>query len=354
MSSDWYLINKPPIYLSGEEYNDNVDGFMQDGLSELLADGTLSSLVDICDSNLNVVAQINAVVQNNLADSVENAKTRQIISSIGSFYSGCYIRHKNELYIVASKPDNNKFYEKAVMKQCNIQLRWQNRKGETLSRWCYGSNATKYSSGVNITKLITTPDLQYNLIIPIDSETIVLQRDKRFLVEDERFSENLRANGINPQAFKLTQVDTKSDSFANIGGILNLTLIEDAFNITTDNVALMIADYFSPTPQPVGNAEITYTGEAIVKLGLSKVFTAVFKDAEGNKINGITPVWNLSLLPDQENKVTFVTEGDFITISVINDSVLTKSGNNQFVLSLEDENNLYNSELTIEIRGLFG
>lgn len=257
----------------------------------------------------------------------------------------------NYKWIVCESDTDDELYQTGEIKQCNILLRWQRKDGTIISRWCYGANATKYSSGVDVTKIITTPDLQYNIIVPIDEETILLKRDKRFLIEDERFSESLRANEINPQSFKLTQVDVKTDSFSNIGGILNLTLTEDAFNAATDNTTLMIADYFSLPPQPSGNAEITYTGDPVVKLGLSKKFTAVFKGAEGEVIIGVTPIWTVNLLPIQENKVTYQINGDFITIGVVNDSTLVGT---EFVLELDDEDGLYHGELTVVIRGLFG
>lgn len=265
---------------------------------------------------------------------------------------GCIFDWCGSKWIVNQIDFDDEVYQVGKIKQCNITLRWLNKKGEIITRYCHGQNATKYSGGLNENKTVTTPDLQMNIILPIDSETILLQRDKRFLIEDERYSNVLRENDIDPTAFKLTQRDVKTDTFSNVGGIVNLTLSEDLFNSVTDNAELSIANYYDySTPQSTGTAEITYSGSPVARVGLTKNFTAVFKDSEGNVLTNITPVWTLDLTEYQESRIEYTTTDNMIKITVANDSELIDT---EFKIILNDIGSLYHGELEVKVGGIFG
>lgn len=309
-----------------------------------------SGFEDTIDYN---IVKINDVNQGILIINTKNMLEKTIKSRPNeTFYLGNYINWNNQIWIISKIDSNNQVLTTGTIKQCNITLCWLNKKGETITRYCHGQNATKYSGGLNENKVVTTPDLQMNIILPIDSETILLQRDKRFLIEDERYSSVLRENDIDPTAFKLTQRDVKTDTFSSVGGIIDLTLSEDLFNSVTDNAELFIADYYNySTPPSTGTAEIIYSGSPIVRIGLSKTFTAIFKDSEGNILTNVTPVWTLDLTEYQENRIEYTTTNNAITITAANDNNLIDT---KFKVILDDSGGLYHGELEVKVGGIFG
>ena len=153
-------------------------------------------------------------------------------------------------------------YYDGKLTRCNNILKWQDDNGKVFEYPVFDVNSTQYNSGVRSDKTIMLGSTQHMLTIIADENTIALEHDKRFF-----FDRNTKS----PTVFKLTQNDTTALNYDR--GLLHLTVTEDQYNPKTDNIDLMICDYFeielSETSSPI---EITYVGNPTVRIGGSKTF----------------------------------------------------------------------------------
>lgn len=341
MAKKWYLLKStPPVFNSGYEQED-FDHYAVDGFNELLETPAIASSVILSNSDFSVNNTVKAIIQNVTSDNKNSSLNRQILVNIGTLKDVYYVTHQNRIWFVTGLIDNNKIYEKAILTLCTFQLRWQNKLGEIVSRWCISENATKYSSGIVNNKIIVLPELQYNIKLPLDNETKNLRRDKRFLdsVED--------IEGY-PTAYKLTQRDTISNNYGDSNQILNITLVETSFDPEVDNKELLIADYFVSSTPHNGQAEIIYTGQPRLFVGGNwKYFSAIFKDEDDNVINDIIPVWEFICLPNHVEYFTFESLDDdrFRVKADLNTALIGSS----VKVVLSDADDLYFGELLVDI-----
>jgi hypothetical protein len=331
LSQDWYLLtSSPPVFNSGFE-QDEFDNYAVDGFNELLIDSPLPYSVDLCNSDFTVVTPIKAIIQNTTSDSDVNSLERQILAPIGTLQTGKYIRYKNKIWLITGLVDDNKIYEKAVLKFCSNILKWQNSSSTIITRYAV---VEKPFTSLDENNIISTSDKKYNLKIPLDSETQNLFVNKRFLLE--------KANGV-PLAYVLTSFDGVTNA-----GILNIGLTQDVYNAETDNAELMIANYFTPTPPPTGTAQIAFTGSPTIYMGGSyKTLTGVFKDSEGIIIPDIIPVWTWTSLSSQTDKFDVPTPtGNTFKIRALFDTSLIGT---KVKVELDDSLGLYHSEVILEV-----
>ena len=335
MAQEWYLLtSSPPIFNSGFE-QEEFDNYAVDGFNELLTDSPLSTSVVLSNSDLTTNTTIKAIIQNTSSDSEPSSIERQILTKIGTLQTGKYITYKNKKWLITGLVDDNKIYEKAVIKYCQHQLKWQNSSGTIITRYAVAEKPIAKS--LNEGTIITTSDKMYSIKIPYDSETQNLHVGKRFLLE--------KANGI-PLSYSLTSYDGISGSYGQ-GGILNITLTQDEYNSTTDNADLMIADYFTPIPQPTGNAQILFVGEPEIYVGGSlKTFTAKFVDNSGNVLD-LVPVWTWDTSTGDKTKFSDpVISGNTFKIKALYYPELIGS---TVEISLTDSDGLYSTSLEIEV-----
>ena len=237
-------------------------------------------------------------------------------------------------WLITKVDANKQVYTIGEMSQCNLLLKWQNSSGVIIERHAVVEKPTNTS--LNDGTVITTSDKQYSIKLPFDLETQNLYVGKRFLLE--------KANGI-PLAYSLTAFDGISSNYSQ-GGILNITLTQDEYNSTTDNADLMVADHFTPTPQPTGQAQIT--GSSTMYVGGSwKYYTATFLDEEGEVLPDVTPVWSWVSLSDQTNKFTAesLLDGRFRIKASLDTSLIGM----KVKIKLDDSDELYHGELLVEV-----
>jgi hypothetical protein len=214
LSQDWYLLTaSPPVFNSGFE-QEEFDNYATEGFNELLS-SPLSDSVVLSNSDLTINTTIKAIVQNTTSDSDVDSLDRQILATIGTIQTGKYITYRNKVWLITGLVDNNKIYEKAIIKFCQNQLKWQNSSGTIITRHAVVEKPTNTS--LNDGTVITTSDKQYSIKLPFDSETQNLFVDKRFLLE--------KSNGV-PLAYRLTSYDGVSSNYGQ-GGILNIGLTQD-------------------------------------------------------------------------------------------------------------------------------
>lgn len=183
------------------------------------------------------------------------------------------------------------------IEQCNRLISWQNPNTlNIVSRWCI---ATKpYYSNITDTKYIDTSSREFKIRVSYDSETSLVDIDKRFLMEV--------ING-EPKSYKCTSVDMVTDVYADLGkGFISWNLEQDQYNPSTDNAEIMIADYVSTTSD-IGGGEtdgLSIVGRDVIYIGTSQTYS----------VNGAADVvWNVvSPTPD----VTYRIEHGSLVLSV--------------------------------------
>lgn len=154
---------------------------------------------------------------------------------------GGTVEWMGEHWLVTQRDANNEVYTKGVMQQCNYLLKWVSPEHHIIERWCIVEDGTKYLTGeLNDSRFIMSRgDSRISITLPRDSETIRLNRESRFLVDDYGSPTVL--------AYRLTKPFKLSD--ANFGrGVFTFVLSECAVE-ETDNLELHIPNYYAHFPR---------------------------------------------------------------------------------------------------------
>lgn len=247
MAKEWTQFSSPPSYSGGSE-GDDFNFFKNLYLNDI-CDSPLGSDLKYYDGKPNLVndngVSFKGVVQQVTADNDDSSKKRQILCPIGTLSSGCYVKYKNDFWIVVGLVDDNKFYEKAVMYYCNWILKFAlspNGGSKVVEYPVYCTNSTQYNSGVKNANDTVYGSGQYIIYIQSNEETNLIERDSRFLIDK---------NNLRPTAYRITQVDETSKSFNNKG--VNIwTIMECQTEYVNDDTNNGIAD---KTKQEISDSE---------------------------------------------------------------------------------------------------
>ena len=143
---------------------------------------------------------------------------------------------------------------------------------------------------------ISVSNREYKIQIPYDSETQLLDLDRRFLLE--------KIDG-QPKAYICTSVDVNTDRYEDgMNGFITLNLTENHYNAEKDNAELMIADYLPPVatePQSISWDPDMKT----ITQGCATVFRI---SLGGDTI--VTPTWTVELPTGLESLFTVKTGAD--------------------------------------------
>lgn len=250
-SKEWYRM-KEPTFNSGFE-DCEFYAYGADGFNEVL-NSFLGSQVNIYDRRLSANPESRRVIiQNTTSDSESGAAIRQILTNIGVLKCGQYIEtatpsEKSAYWLVATMPDNNRIYEKAILWKCRYTLHFRSPlSGRIVDYPIYVENATQYGSGENDREHIAIGDASYLIYIPHNAETIMLDDRFRFLMDRNRRY---------PTAYRVTQVDPVSYAVGDEtdGGLIRWSVVETPYNEATDNSELMVADYYPTHSESVTDA----------------------------------------------------------------------------------------------------
>lgn len=243
------------------------------------------------------------------------------------FNLGDYIEWNGQVWIVTLLDSDEKTWNRGYMYQCTILLRWQNSKGEIVERWGYSEDFTKYSTGTTGNEKYTVGDYQYGLTLPVDEETKIMKRDKRFPIDIE---------GVEPpDIYKLTnrKVLLTDNRYFDRGGILIWTLSFSEFNSETDKkiklkngTEVWICDYKPPRPLPPEPDETLdlsaiINGNNKLKNGFDRDYSVTFVDSNKNKIQDVDFSWNV--ISDFE--VAQKIDGNIITLLVDDENCIGSS-----------------------------
>ena len=204
----------------------------------------------------------------------------------------------------------------------------------------------KNSSRIKDLSKISVGDYQYGLTLPVDDETKIMKRDKRFPID---------IDGVEPpDIYKLTnrKVLLTDDRSFGSGGILVWTLSFTEFNVDTDKKIKLdngsevwICDYKEPTPLPPEPDETTdssavISGKSNLINGFSRTYSVEFRDSNGDIKQDVDFTWNV----ESDFDVQQTINGNQIELSVDDETLIGSS----FVLqALVQDKVLSEFEITI-------
>lgn len=266
------------------------------------------------------------------------------------FNLGDYVEWNNQTWMVTLLDSDEKTWNRGYMYLCTVLLRWQNEDGEIVERYGYSEDFTKYSTGVFSNNIMTLGDYQYGITLPVDDETKIIKRDKRFPIDIE---------GVEPpDVYKLTnrKILLTDDRSFNRGGVLTWTLSYSEFNPNTDKIVKLsdgsevwICDYKSNTDNgtnqtqvtPLLNAEIS--GIKKIKIGYPRTYTVIFKDFDNKEFDWtkVSFLWKV----ESDFPLDYQVNGNKIQFNVDDDSLIGCS----FLLKIIDANNQTILQETIQI-----
>lgn len=268
------------------------------------------------------------------------------------FNLGDYIQWNNQIWIVTLVDPDEKTWNRGYMYLCTIPLRWQNSNGEIVERYGYSEDFTKYSSGKTGNNNITIGDNQYGITVPIDNETKMLERDKRFVIDFDSANK--------PDVYRLTNKKAflNNNEYFGRGGTITLTVSYDSFNASTDkrvkideNKNIWICDYKTypsallpsiPSDPNEKSCLIKIKGASTVKVGASRLFTAEVYNNDENPAE-----WDDTILKwfvDGPDGIVLQQTKNKLAVSVNDDNLIGKTLS---ISVMKDENIL--SSKTIKI-----
>jgi hypothetical protein len=220
----------------------------------------------------------------------------------------------NTKWIVIDLNLDKTIYTKGIMQQCNYQLKWQNSSGDIIQRWIITENSSDI--GVKESSVVQIGIDELKLIIPYDTDTVQLRNDKRLFIDNY---------SVSPTPYQIISVNN-TEYVKDGHGYIEIIVKETQKNLNTDRPDLMLCDYISPTtPDTNETTDLSYLSyidcsKKTIPSGSKRVFTAVFKDTDGNIVNTLTPKWTITC--DFEDKLNIVYGTNEITVGVDDDGLI--------------------------------
>lgn len=166
----------------------------------------------------------------------EDVSKKKICALPGeSLPHGGLVDFADSKWLITELDANDELYTSGIMQRCNYFLKWLNKSGETIGKWCIVEDGTKYLIGEKSENMMSIGDARIAITISKDSDTAEIVRGKRFLVDDD--------DAEIPLAYQVTKPN-KLFNIYNGEGVFRFILNE--VNLTSnDNIELRIADYYN-------------------------------------------------------------------------------------------------------------
>lgn len=355
MAQEWYLIKPPYSAMSGFE-SDALNEFKSDAITDALNSEAGVDVV-ICNYDLSQQTETRAIIQGRTQDTKLNSTQRQILVPIGTCTAGMYVKYKNKYWLIVGLVDDNAVYEKAVIYLCNHLLTWVNASGNIVQRWCYVTSASQYNNGETGEKFYFVRSDQLMVFTPDDDECILIGDKQRFVIDrrcqiyEKGFDSSTVRDTSKPiTVYSLTRHDSVLYDYQGSGHFAFMAYQEeqqeDDGYFLIDGKGYWICNGGKPFEEFNKGTVLSdiECDEPEIYDGLEPtVFTAAFYDNSGNKVIGITPVWNIVCDFANELDVEYVENS--VMISVNNPKLVNKS----FELSLSSQG-YEDKTLTVRIK----
>ena len=176
-------------------------------------------------------------------------------------------------WLITEMDADNQIYDKGIMQQCNHILRWINKDGVLIEKWCFVADGTKYLIGEKPRELLTIGDARIAVTVGKDEDTVELARGLRFLIDDTDSEAVL--------AYQITKPNKMFNVF-NGKGVFRFILNEVQLT-ADDNKELRIADYTKwhpPVELDSDHRDSDYTVAEIVSAAIAEADTPPDDDKE--------------------------------------------------------------------------
>lgn len=339
MSTEWYLINSPH-YTEGTETND-FEFNANLGMDDFLTDTPLSDKIYLCKGKFNNVDksfeteyETEGILQGVTPETQTKGWQRQLLTRLNTISDYKYVKIYDDNYkrwniwLIMTMPSNNKVYEKVVLYLCNYIAKWQDDTGNIIYQPFHVENTSQYNTGENKSKTLSLGFNQLLVYTSLDSDTVCLNRTKRMFID---------YNTINPLPYRITRIDTVSESYGE-NRVICLIFTEDQYNPDTDSIDNWLCDYMKPNTSTIEDVKITYNGQPVVRSGGS---SKTFKADSEYTMN----LWQLELLSIQKDYVSLSFNGNTCKVKCEQNDMLVGT---TFTLKCQDNNDHY-GELIITI-----
>ncbi len=196
------------------------------------------------------------------------------------------------------------------------------------------TNTTKFNTGETPNKRLTLPSGQFSMLLPINEHTLLVDNNFRFLIDKRKDY---------PSAYRVTYVDPETYGYDD--GLLSLILLQCELNRGTDNIDLMIADYWNQKVDDPPAPKISLdTTKPTMRIGLSKTFTPIL---EGDILTPL--LFTVTMMDEIAPYVSYEKSDTSITFTVQNDMRLV---GNVVNLSITDADGYNQYKTSIQIRGV--
>ncbi len=181
-------------------------------------------------------SQANKITQNVSIKSTDNLNEKIIYTLPDEDIElGSLVDIDGFFWLVCEKDYKSVLYTKVKVVQCNHVLKWIHD-GEIISQWCIVEDGTKYMTGELEDKylVVTRGDSRIQLSIARNIHTVKLDRESRFLIDDEDSPHKL--------CYQLTK-PLKMGMLYGGKGIFKFVL-QETTSTGDDNHEIGIADYY--------------------------------------------------------------------------------------------------------------
>lgn len=182
------------------------------------------------------------VFQNVAIINSDNLNEKTIISMPSEdIRLGSLVHWMDNYWIVIERDANTTVYTRAKLLQCNHLLKWITPEKEILEQWCIIEDGTKYLTGELEDQhfVVTRGDSRISMQISRNDYTVRLDRENRFLIDDDDTPHKL--------AYLLTKPLKEGLTYNNEGTFK--FVLQEVTATEYDNHELGIADYYRYFPK---------------------------------------------------------------------------------------------------------
>lgn len=265
---------------------------------------------------------------------------------------GSYVQIPNEMgelewWIIDHLDDRTQFRQFSILK-CLWTYKWVSVKdGHRVIHQCLGAprNQSSYNSGEWLEYVFSVPENQHVAVLPTNDDTRTIQYATRFLISDPK-----RRPAI---AWKVSKIMSGFN-----GDVTKFTMTQEQFNEATDNVDLMIANYYKYTVEPeapemeeiptVSDLEIVYSGQPAVRAGGGYKKFILKSLVDGELVDATSDIeWTIDFSDGDLDKLQYIEKDNTFKVKCLNDySLIGKT----FTVNAKYEHNI--KSISVEVISL--
>ena len=265
---------------------------------------------------------------------------------------GSYVQIINEMdepewWLICHLDDRTQFRQFSILK-CTWIYKWISFKdGKRTVHQCLGvtRNQNNYNSGVWLDYTLQVVEQQHVMFMPSNMDTNTISYDTKFLVSNE--------GRYPPIAWKISKIQPSV-----VNDTTRFTMTQEQFNPSTDNVDLMIANYWLSYVEPelpeieetptVSDLEIVYSGSPAVRAGGGYKKFVLKSRVNGELVDVSDDVeWSVDFPDGDLSKLVPSIENNVFKVKCLNDYSLIKK---TFVVSAKSQHG--SKSITVEVISL--